>query len=307
VQAFKRAPIRGGLDGQASEPKLSIFVLNLETREVTLAIERADSRLGYCGSPSWSADGRRMIFDATPGKDFGASTVYTVEATDDGPKLTDLGPGNCPTFSPDGKQIVFLSNLPPQFGTWLMKANGGNSRPMGGTSYGITKWAPVGNRIMISTFDAIPIVMIAELHADDSATMTQVQLAGQDLRSTPGWDGVDAQTIITVLRSNTVHQIVLLDVSDPANATIKQTLWRQGDGATVKPAHPQFSAATGACVFVGWNGKDPALYLIEKGQSTSPQRIEPKGYGKSLFSSSFSPDGRYLFFCSEPVRSSVDP
>src|SRR5205814_9726515 len=112
-----------------------------------------ESPLSSCGSPAWSGDGARILFDATPGTDFGATRLKSLALGEGRPAMSDLGPGNCPSSSPDGGQIAFLLNSNPLPGegpgVWIMQADG-TLRRRGGT-YGRPRWSPDGSQLMIAT------------------------------------------------------------------------------------------------------------------------------------------------------------
>ena len=65
-----------------------------------------------------------MIFDAMPMDQVAVTRIKVLEVVHDRLVLDDLGPGNCPTFSPDDARIAFLLNTAPQTGVWLMQADG---------------------------------------------------------------------------------------------------------------------------------------------------------------------------------------
>jgi len=54
----------------APDSELAIFLLDVERGTTRLVADKVSTDLTYCGSPSWSADGRRILFDATPGQRF---------------------------------------------------------------------------------------------------------------------------------------------------------------------------------------------------------------------------------------------
>ena len=60
--------------------------------------------------------------------------------------------------------------------------------------------------------------------------------------------------------------IVLLDVTEPAQARIVETLWRRGPGQDVYARWPLFLPATGTCYFVGVEGSRRTLLSIRAGR-----------------------------------------
>ena len=95
--AFKHhEPRRGATKGKQNQ----VYMLDLVTGETTLISDEPVSGLTWSGSPEWSHDGSRIVFDASPGEDFSRSRLISIEVRDGRPAFTDLGPGNCPTFAP---------------------------------------------------------------------------------------------------------------------------------------------------------------------------------------------------------------
>jgi len=97
---------------------------------VTLFTAPVDRGGGWSiGGAEWSPDGKTLV---TALQNSGWSHVYLLAATGGTPKqVTD---GNFedenPVFSPDGKQIAFLSNreVPEANNIWLIPANGGQAK-----------------------------------------------------------------------------------------------------------------------------------------------------------------------------------
>jgi Tol biopolymer transport system component len=103
------------------------------------------------GSATWSHDGKWIAFDATTE---GFSRADVCVYAYDGPQkgtLKNLGPGNCPVFSPDGKTIAF--HLAPQnaaageTGVWLMKPDGSDRRRLCDGDH--PKWSPDGKKLLV--------------------------------------------------------------------------------------------------------------------------------------------------------------
>src|SRR5688500_20271945 len=100
----------------------------------------------------------------TFGFDKPVSDIYLINI--DGSELTQLtrnsGMNGSPNWSPDGKQIAFVSsrNSFPQSKIWLMNADGSNQRllpnPQNTTSAGVLGgqpvWSPDGTKILFSGY-----------------------------------------------------------------------------------------------------------------------------------------------------------
>jgi hypothetical protein len=95
--------------------------MELRNGEVALIADQPTPGLTQCASAIWSHDGRRILFDATPGTRWNLTRLKSIELGEGRPHLTDLGFGNCPSLSPSDDQIAFLSNADGgQNGLWLM-------------------------------------------------------------------------------------------------------------------------------------------------------------------------------------------
>jgi Tol biopolymer transport system component len=111
---------------QASGYAGQLWVANLDG---TGARQLAPDLAGSKGTPSWSADGTRLVFTLTPldgmgypNAENGGSRLYLTDATGSAPQLVDTGcvapcsgdrAGNLPgdsdaSFSPDGTRLVFV-------------------------------------------------------------------------------------------------------------------------------------------------------------------------------------------------------
>jgi len=284
--------------------RLALYVMDVVTGEASLVAEEPAAGLTYCGSPCWSGDGRRILFDASPGMRFAKTRIMAVDATGSDLRLVDVGAGNCPTTSPDGERIAFFLNPGAvegeEPGVWLMDADGSNRRRLAGLG-GFIKWSPDGRHLLVSSFRSPLRLTLVEV---ETGQQRPVKLTGYNLYSRPSWAG-DGQTIVVLAVSESGIGIVLVDVSEPEQAEVKQVLWRRKDRLDVAVAHPVYSPKTRRCIFVGKDDRGMALYVVHTGQFDPPKRLESGGYDNKIAALAFSPDGRYLLFCSD--RPKTDP
>src|SRR5262245_15829843 len=135
--------------------RVGLYLLDTSGGEATMIASEPDRWLSQCGSPAWSHDGKRIVFDATPGNaDFSFSRIKSIALADGHLSLTDLGPGNCPSFSPTDDRLIFLINQDAvpgvQPGVWLMKSDGSDRTALSG--YGRPRWSPDGHQFAVVTF-----------------------------------------------------------------------------------------------------------------------------------------------------------
>ncbi len=123
---------RGDLDLVEPSGDEEIYVMNADGTNVRQLTSNAD----FDSAPSWSPDGRRILFERapagtfTPGTEAPEKDIYVMDA--DGThvrRLTDSpGLDEGPEFSPDGTKIAFSSDRDGQQEIYVMDADGSNPR-----------------------------------------------------------------------------------------------------------------------------------------------------------------------------------
>ena len=122
---------------------------------------RLTASTAFDGDPVWSPDGKRIVF--TSGRD-GNLEIYAMNADGSGQtRLTNTGgavpnptfesvDGN-PSWSPDGKKIVFESSRDGNFELYTMNPDGSGQTRLTDTPAidGIAVWSPDGKRILFTS------------------------------------------------------------------------------------------------------------------------------------------------------------
>lgn len=107
------------------------------------------ARPGYGSfSPAWSPDGRRIAFSSA-GPTPENPELYSIRPDGGGLKrltrtkgdVETLGDDGMPSFSPDGRTIVFTSNRTGEGEVWVMRADGSGQRRLAGLPRR-DDWAP---------------------------------------------------------------------------------------------------------------------------------------------------------------------
>jgi dipeptidyl aminopeptidase/acylaminoacyl peptidase len=123
---------RGDLDLAEPSGDEEIYVMDADGTNVRQLTSNAD----FDSAPSWSPDGKRILFERapagtfTPGTEAQEKDVYVMRADGtDVRRLTDSpGLDEGPEFSPDGTKIAFSSARDRQQEIYVMDADGSNPR-----------------------------------------------------------------------------------------------------------------------------------------------------------------------------------
>jgi hypothetical protein len=286
VEQLKRHPV----PPKPAALRFGLHLMDLNSGEVTLIADQPAPGLTYCGSPAWSHDGRRILYDATPGNQWVVSRLKSIELVEGRLSVTDLGTGNCPSFSPADDRIAFLSNAEGvPSGIWLMNADGSGRRHLG--DYGIPKWSPDGRHMMIITFGEPRRVTIMDADPEKSGILS---LPDNQIYSIPSW--ADDGTIVAIIGATAGDQIALIDVRTPAQAGVKEVLWKRANDRDPKPACPVYSNATRRCIFSGADATGASLYSIRPGEGARPKPIGQQPLRRTIVDLALSPEGRYALF-----------
>lgn len=286
VEQFKRHPV----PPRPAPLRFGVYLMDLNSGEVTLIADQPEPGLTYCGTPAWSHDGRRILYDATPGTQWAVTRLKSIELVEGRLSVKDLGTGNCPTFSPADDRIAFLSNaVGVPTGIWLMNADGTGRKYLG--DYGIPKWSPDGRQIMIISFGEPRRLTIMDADPEKSGI---VSLPDRQIFSIPAW--VEDGTIVATIGATSGDQIVLIDVRTPTRARVKEVLWKRTNDGDPRPACPVYPTADRRCLFSGADETAAKLYSIQPGEAARPRPMGQQPPRRTIVDLALSPDGRYVLF-----------
>ncbi len=281
--------------------RLGLYLMDIERGEATLVVDQPDPGFATCGSPSWSTNGDRILFDLSRKNDWSSTRIKTLTANANGPMVRELSTGNCASWSPDGKRIAFLRNSgavsASETGIWMMNADGSELRRVS-REYGRLKWSPDGRYLLLVSFGAPTEPVKLRLLDLQTEAVRPLPIEDFSVFSVPSWAGEG--TIVAVLGQLDVAQkIALIDVSQPDQGRVSEVLWDGNADPALWPEYPLVPEATGRCVFVGVKHNERALYTIRKGPDELPQPLEPGHHDHFITDLTSAPEGRYLLFCSD--------
>ncbi|HEY0308433.1 MAG TPA: S9 family peptidase [Acidobacteriaceae bacterium] len=124
--------------------------------------------------PEWSPDGKSI---AVVLQESGWDKIYLVPAAGGAPKALTTGESEdaSPVFSPDGKQLAFVSNRdkPEERHVWVVAVHGGQPQPLAVVSAGVEgdpKWSPDGQQIYFLHTSSFEPASLAVAQADGSTS-----------------------------------------------------------------------------------------------------------------------------------------
>jgi dipeptidyl aminopeptidase/acylaminoacyl peptidase len=131
--------------------------------------------------PEWTPDSKAL---AVVLQESGWDKIYLLSADGGAPQAITNGESEdeSPLFSPDGKQIAFVSNRnnPEERRIWIADADGGHPRPLARVGAGIDgepTWSPDGKRIFFlhsSSFEPASLA-VASTHEDSARELIRTQ------------------------------------------------------------------------------------------------------------------------------------
>jgi Tol biopolymer transport system component len=244
----------------------------------------------HLGSPEWSADGRQIALDMSNGSTT-TSHVFVINA--DGSGLRDLGLGCMPSFSGDGKSLVFSQ---PGEGVVMMNADGSGRRVLEANAWG-TQWSPDGKSIVyiqpgnITLFD-VGTKRTRPLLVGDAAS--RYDLIYWNL----GWSH-DSRSVgfKARRREGKGDELAVVDINAPqsfhvlmtdAKAVAPDCTWSPDNQSLIVPI--QISSVQGA-----------QLHRVSRKQPGLPELLPAQPSHLKISGCDWSPDGKQIVFAGQEL------
>ncbi|MBM3130622.1 MAG: hypothetical protein FJ009_18580 [Chloroflexi bacterium] len=126
--------------------------------------------VGVC-CMNWSRDGQWIVYTNSPRQNQPGGPIAMVKLDGVFKTIVNLGvDGNGPTFSPDGKQIVFSGCMPNTntCGLMIASTSGGGARQVTTDNGGNADWSPRGDKIVYQTSDGAGHRQVFTVNPDGS-------------------------------------------------------------------------------------------------------------------------------------------
>jgi Tol biopolymer transport system component len=267
-------------NAQLAAAETGIFVMKAEGGDARKVV--AVDGFAYHGSPRWSHDGKRIVFDAVA-EDEGIRKFFVVNA--DGTGLEELGEQSMPDWSPDDKQVVFHHNggADVEKGIWVQNLDRTGREWL--TLGACPRWSPDGAQIAFTDWGTLKVF--------DVADGKERSLSNEQFVEFPhGFDwSHDGQRIAFVARrvDAQVRELFIVSV-DKARPETKVRLAR--DGSLGKHANWSPDGKQLAITI------DAYIHVLDV-EGTQPPRLLPGQTDKSR-DPVWSPDGKWIVFARRP-------
>lgn len=239
------------------------------------------------GSPKISRDGKWLVCDAEQ-RDQKESGRKMLLMTIDGQDVREIGPGMMPTWSPNGKQIVFSNG-----GVQLLDLETNRVRTLESNGWS-GQWAPGGNLVAFTQGSAIKTIDVETERVTD--ILPQADTPYQQIYWNIGWSADGKRICFKGVRKAGQAEIASVSVENPPDLKVHY------DGPRVISNNFTWSPDGKRIVF-GMHAADaPRMLMHEFNPNEKAEPILLKGPDLSLQShdSCWSPDGKFLILNGRP-------
>lgn len=260
--------------GAGPAPAAAIFVMKVDGTEVRKVVHVEG--YGGHGSPRFSHDDKRLVFDAGPG---GTQTYRIFVVNFDGTGLQELGANAMPDLSPDDKQVAYHNyGENTQAGVYVQNLDGQGRVFL--TEGGSPRWSPDGSQIAFTDWRTVQILDLAE---GEQRVLVDERFEEYQI----GFDwSPDGKRLAFVGKRNNNHELWIADTS-PLSKQASVRLTRDIS------SHVAWSPDGKRLAFT----EDGIIYTIEADGTQGPERIP--GQKDRSGDVAWSHDGKWLAFASD--------
>lgn len=277
---------------RADASRVELCVMKADGTEVRVVTKRLPG-FTELGSPEWSSDSAQIALDMSRGS---VATSHIVLVNSDGSNPQDLGPGCMPSFSPDGKRIVFSNSGQ---GIMLMNSDGTGREMIDRRGWGV-QWSPDGKYFAIGRSG--DVVLLSVEKRDERLLLVGDQANRySSVYWNLGWSH-DSRWIAFKGRNRRTGEpeVAVVDVGSPPKFRMLY------NGPIDVNTDFSWSPDNRQVLLSMDSGNGSKLFLLDR-EATGGGFYSAQPARREVFDCAWSPDGQHIAFSSNALPEPIEP